>query len=518
MVEATLALRSRTLGPEVAPAQQRPARGAETRPNEVEPGPQKSPWLRRLRDGCALVESVALCGAMAWGASEVLAAWTSAQSDPAVLPGVRISDFDVSAKQGDALEQVADAAGVQAAARPMKLRAGSAVVDSSAGELGAIADPRAAIQRALAVGHSGDVLVDLRDRLRAQRGEFNFAVGYRFVESSALRQLQLLAPEVETPSLPTRLDFNGRKVLPAQPGSTLLVYDSMSAVAIGLAQAADEIELSVQDKPPVEDPLSHVAQSLKIDAVLGSFDTPYQADSAHADRTHNLKVGAAAIDGTVLMPGEAFSFNKIVGERSAEAGYRYATGISAGQLIDVLGGGICQVSSTLFGSAFFGGLEVVSARPHSRPSSYVDMGLDSTVAWPTIDMRLRNPYDFPVVLHMTVSQGKVHAEVLGARRPYQIAFERQLEEVRPYRTVWRDDGKLRTGAQEIVQRGRRGFRLTRTRHLMQAGEVIKSEKWQLNYPATTQIMRRGTNPVGAEAESKSRPALRDPPGHLKIVQ
>jgi vancomycin resistance protein YoaR len=231
-----------------------------------------------------------------------------------------------------------------------------------------------------------------------------------------------------------------------------------------------------------------------------------------------LKVGAAKLDGAVLMPGETFSFNDVVGPRTAEEGFRYAPGITAGELVDVVGGGICQVSSTIFGAAFFAGLDVVDARPHTRPSSYVDMGLDSTVVYPSIDLELKNPFDFPVVFHMTVSQGKVRAEVLGARRPYQVAFERSLTEVVPFDTVWRDDGTLLAGTQAVSQRGMRGFKMKRKRKLHQGGQVVREEAWDLSYPPTTEIRRRGTNPSGKPPEDKPTSPLRDPAPALRIMQ
>src|SRR5262249_2603034 len=156
----------------------------------------------------------------------------------------------------------------------------------------------------------------------------------------------------------------------------------------------------VAEKPAVaDDPLAAYAD-LDIGTMLGSFDTPYSLEPKEADRTFNLKVGATKVSGMVLLPGESFSFNDRVGPRTQENGFRYGGGITAGELVDVLGGGICQVSSTLYGASFFAGLEIVTHHPHSRPSSYVDMGLDATVVWPDVDLRLRNAYDFPVVLYM----------------------------------------------------------------------------------------------------------------------
>lgn len=464
------------------------------------------------------LEAAALCTALGWGATAVHDAWAQGQADDAAIAGVKIAGVDVGGKAGASLDEAAQAAGEAASRRSLSLRAQSETVETTALELGAIPQTTQAAALARSIGRSGHPIADLQAKLTAATGVVDLPIGYAFDEAAALTQLQALAPRVETPSLPTRLDYDGRKVVPASRGTALLAYDSLSAVATGLASGATQIDLVVAGKPAVEDPLGSVAADLDISIVLGSFDTPYRTEDKYKDRTHNLEVGSTAIDGVVLLPGETFSFNETVGARSAENGYRYGTGISGGQLVDVLGGGICQVSSTMFGAGFFGGLEVVSARPHSRPSSYVDMGLDSTVVWPSVDMKLRNSYDFPVVLHMTVSQGKVHAEVLGPRRPYQISFERSLKESLPYPTVWRDDARLLSGSQSTAQRGRRGFKLERQRKFLQAGEVVKTESWDLNYPPTTEIIRRGTNPAGERPEDKKRPALRDPAASLKIVQ
>ncbi len=464
----------------------------------------------------ARAEILGMTTAVAMAALWLADARASATQGDTVAPGVRLAGVEIGGLDARALAKRAEALGHDALDRPLTLRAGEASVQTSVRELGASPVAAAAIEGAVAVGRSGDPWIDLRDRVRAARGEIDLSIGYRLVDGPALDQLLALAPEVSRPSLPTRLDLERRKVLPASSGSVLLAYDSLSSIAVGLAQGADSIDLVVQPKPAADDPLAELAQTLDVGVVLGSFDTPYRASDA--DRTHNLKVGAAAVDGTVLLPGERFSFNSVVGPRSAEAGYRYATGIAAGQLVDTMGGGICQISSTVFGAGFFAGLDVVRARPHSRPSSYIDMGLDSTVVYPDIDMKLANPFDFPVVLHMTVSQGKVRVEVLGPRRPYQVAFERELSEVLPYDTAWRPDDRLRTGTEALAQRGMRGFKLKRVRTLYQGGEVVKTEDWNLHYPPTREIVRRGTNPSGEVPKPKPARPLRDPAPALRIVQ
>lgn len=439
-------------------------------------------------------------------------------TDDRVYPGVKLYGEEVGGLSEAQLSAAAGDAGERSLDRPLTLRAGEAQVSTTARALGAVPTPDAAIDLALGMGRSGGLLANLRERAVARAGAVDIQVGLRFEEDAALSQLLALAPQVDRPSLPTRLDLDRRKVLPASVGTALLPYDSLSAVALGLARGDDNVDLVVQDKPPVLDELEDLGGELDISVVLGSFSTPYSMEGDRADRTHNLKVGAAAVDGTVLQPGEEFSFNGSVGERSAEAGYRYAPGITGGELVDVLGGGICQVASSLHGAAFFSGIEIHRSRPHSRPSSYVDMGLDATVVYPTIDLKFRNDFDFPVVLHMTVNQGKVRAEILGPRRPFQVAFERSVDEVLPYRTLYRDDPRLQLGTTKVGQRGMRGFKVTRTRKLYKAGEVAGEQAWKLEYPSTTEIIRRGTNPAGEIPEHKQKPPLRDPAKELRIVQ
>lgn len=448
--------------------------------------------------------------------------WTGldeARGDPRVLPGVKLAGQDIGGRTAGELPVLAEAAAMASLDRKLVLAAPGVEVTTTARELGAVPSPEAAIAAALQVGRSGDLLTDLRARARAQRGEVDLAVGHRFTEQEALGRLLALAPSVERPSLPTRFDMENRRILPARRGIRLSAFDSLSAVAVGLAAGADRIDLVVAPAPAVDDPLASLATGLEIGAVLSSFSTPYSTEPNYADRAANLKVGAAALDGHVLMPGEVMSFNAVVGDRTDTAGFRYAPGIADGELIDTVGGGICQISSTLYGAAFFAGLELSHSRPHSRPSSYVDMGLDSTVVFGSVDMKLKNPFDFPVVLHTSVSAGKVKIEVLGKQRVFdEVAFERQVKEVLPHSTIVRGDARLHTGAETVSQRGMRGFKVVRTRKLYKAGEIVDTQSWDLFYPPTTHIVRRGNNPRGEWPESKPLSPLRDPARELRIVQ
>jgi hypothetical protein len=227
------------------------------------------------------------------------------------------------------------------------------------------------------------------------------------------------------------------------------------------------------------------------DEVLGYFETRYSTVGKYEARSYNLRLAASRLDGYVLPPGAVFDFNKVVGPRNEANGYKVAPVIAQGELVDGIGGGTCQITGTLHGAVFFAGLEVVNRTPHTRPSGYIKMGLDAAVAYPTINFRFRNNFPFPVVLHETVKDGVVRAEVLGPRRTHTVTFIRKIEDVIPYQEAEKPDPKLPEGKRVLSQRGVPGFKLRRYR-VTREGAFALREQWNDTYPPTTQIVRVGT--------------------------
>ena len=131
------------------------------------------------------------------------------------------------------------------------------------------------------------------------------------------------------------------------------------------------------------------------------------------NRNTNIKLSAAAINGVTVLPGETFSFNKTVGERTATKGYKEAAAISGGQSRDEIGGGVCQTSSTLFNAVARANLEIVDRSPHAWPSSYVEKGFDATVNWPDLDFQFRNNTDWPIFILAGYENRKVTVNIYG---------------------------------------------------------------------------------------------------------
>jgi len=144
--------------------------------------------------------------------------------------------------------------------------------------------------------------------------------------------------------------------------------------------------------------------------LLGDFSTPLMGSP---DRVQNIRLSLEAITNTVVLPGEVFSFNEIVGERTVERGYRNAPIILGEAVVPGVGGGVCQSSTTLYNAVRQAELEIVERRIHSVAPSYIKHGLDATVAWPHTDFKFKNNSSTPVIVKAEVQKWRVRVWILG---------------------------------------------------------------------------------------------------------
>ena len=152
--------------------------------------------------------------------------------------------------------------------------------------------------------------------------------------------------------------------------------------------------------------------------VLGHCETPY---SNNPKRIVNLGLACKALDGLVLEPGQEFSYNDTLGERTAEKGYQPAPAYSGTTLVDSLGGGICQVSSTLYLASVYAELTILERVNHGFPVHYIPYGMDATVNWGFTDLKMRNDSPLPVKIRAETSDGYVRIDILGTEtRDYDI--------------------------------------------------------------------------------------------------
>ena len=164
-------------------------------------------------------------------------------------------------------------------------------------------------------------------------------------------------------------------------------------------------------KVNIKQPKINTEAAKSVNTLLAEFSTKFSTNDSN--RVTNIVLSAKATSDVLLMPGEEFSYNNLTGKRTKSNGYKDAPVIINGKLEQDVGGGVCQVSSTLFNSVLYSGLDVTSRRNHSLKSSYVSIGRDAMVSDGGSDFRFKNPYSHPVYIKNTVSNGVITSKIYG---------------------------------------------------------------------------------------------------------
>ena len=226
---------------------------------------------------------------------------------------------------------------------------------------------------------------------------------------------------------------------------------------------------------------------------LGTFTTRY--DVSDKDRTTNLEIACEKLNDQVILPGETFSYNKTLGARTIAAGYKSAKIYSNGEVIDGLGGGICQISSTLYNAVLQANLEIVERRNHQFVTSYVPAGRDATVAYGSTDFRFENTRQYPVRIVATAKNGIATISIYGIKEDVEYTFDFTPKVIAtiPYTTKYIEDSSLPKGTEKIKQRGVNGVQVETYITKMLDGKVISTTLLSKDtYNAMTQIVLKGT--------------------------
>ena len=206
-------------------------------------------------------------------------------------------------------------------------------------------------------------------------------------------------------------------------------------------------------------------------------------------------MAAGKINGKVLLVGDEFSYNQTVGERTIAAGYKMAATYSGGKVVDGLGGGICQISSTLYDAVVFADLDVTVRRNHQFITSYLPGGKDATVVWGSQDFKFKNSRKYPIRITTTVSGGVATIQIWGHREEteYDISIETKKTDTIAYTTQYINDSSLPVGTQKVVQNGNNGSKYEAYKVKRLNGEVVSRTLLSKDtYNAMQKIVRVGT--------------------------
>jgi vancomycin resistance protein YoaR len=266
-------------------------------------------------------------------------------------------------------------------------------------------------------------------------------------------------------------------------------YEDITNVCI--SDADREVMLATETSEPkltTED-----ANKMGIRDKVSGFSTTFS--SKQTSRVHNIRTLAAALDGSILAPDQTFSFNDTIGPRTAAKGYKEAPAIVNGELVPSLGGGVCQVATTLFNTIFFGGFEVVERHNHSFFISHYPTGRDATVAWGGPDLRFKNDSDSYLLIKAGTTPGSITINFYGTKRNLKVDYKTVgPNNYRPSTVQTVKDPGLPEGVKKVVDKGFSGRDVTVYRTVTIDGVVYKKNTFTSKYNPKKTVVHLGTGP------------------------
>ncbi len=269
----------------------------------------------------------------------------------------------------------------------------------------------------------------------------------------------------------TNIDIQPQNAKIEKNNNTFLVIDEVSGLKVNIektyenlanalkAQGDTNIDIIVEEVKP-----KYTSKDLnKIQDKLGSFSTKYtNKGGKDTNRITNMKVAAIRINGTILYPGEVFSTNKKFGATTKANGYKPAPTILNGKFIDEYGGGVCQVSSTLYNAVLYSELDIVERQNHSLKVGYLDYGYDATLAGDYIDLKFKNTTNYPIYIEAYLTDNEFICNIYGYdERPKnrKLKLENALIDViKPSPRVVKETDELLEGEEKVVVKPLNGYK------------------------------------------------------------
>lgn len=285
-------------------------------------------------------------------------------------------------------------------------------------------------------------------------------------------------------------DPNKINITPHVPGTHI----DKEALVQEIEVALNERSSLVIDGAPfmsVKEPTITTESLQTIDTLIASTDTIFTPGTGSAT---NIKVSAQVIDGILLMPGDTFSFNDSIGNTTLEKGYTYAPSIINSKYVQDLGGGVCQLSSTLYNTALRAGLGSVSRRPHSKPSSYVPLGLDATISWGSIDYQFENTLNYPIYIEAYTKTNRLYVNMYSnsSLKDTKYKIKSEVYKVLSSPVQYITDSTLPKGTKKLVQPGEEGYQVKVIREVYEKDTLKDTEVISYDtYKPTPTIYKQG---------------------------
>lgn len=301
----------------------------------------------------------------------------------------------------------------------------------------------------------------------------NIAVTLKKSDASAIT-VDELYEKLHTQPADAEYVYNGNEISIKEHAMGVEVDKEALAEAVKLLNFEQPATVSIKTVMP-----SVTSESLKsklFNTTLASYSTSYSTKAAN--RASNVALAASRINGKVLQPGETFSYNNTIGDTTIANGYKVAPVFENGKTSEGVGGGICQVSSTLYSAVLYADLKVVERRNHSLTVAYVPKGQDATVSYGSIDFKFANNTDYPIKISAATGGGTVTVSLIGTKRDADrtVQLKHSVVSTTQPTTNETPDPNLPVNTRKVTSTGKTGYVVDTVKTVLENGKEISSSR------------------------------------------
>ncbi len=431
------------------------------------------------------------------------------ENDNTVCQGVFIDEVDIGGMTKEQAKAAVDefVEGLRNAG--VAIMVGEDIVYSTMGDLGYTYEPNDNIEQAISIGKSGNLIKRYKDLKDIEQGNIVYPLTFTFDEEKIK---ELVSKEVSSYNVdPVNASVkreNGQFVYTNhQVGSKVNVEETTKLLADAMANwNRQEIVINAV----VEDDMPIYTKDIveKCNDLLGSFTTDFSTSSV--DRAANVSNGGRLINNAVLYPGDVFSAYEYLTPFTAENGYYTAGAYLNGKVIDSVGGGACQVTTTLYNTVLNAELEIVERQPHSMTISYVDLSRDAAIAGTYKDFKFKNNTDTPILIEAITHNRKITFNIYGneTRDTQNRKFEfvtKVISETKPPADVITKDPNQPTTYRKVTQSAHIGYKTELYKVVYENGkEVSRTLVNTSYYQAAPQYITIGTKEVEEDKDTTGK--------------
>lgn len=403
-----------------------------------------------------------------------------------------MADIDIGGLSEEEAKQKLLAVYRARTAEPMRLLYADKFWTISAADIDLTIDADKLAYEAYQVGRNGPIVAQLKERYLTVNQGYRVPLSISYSPEKLNQLLMDISQAIDTnPKDATLILKESDLVLiPDEIGRKLNIVKTIADIATDITtQGIFSVHLTVDEMLPQ----IRTADLQEIDRVLASYTT--QFDLSDTNRSENIYLAAKSINNTLVRRGESFSFNLVVGPRLSDRGYKKAPGYIDGVLVPDWGGGVCQVSSTMYNAALLADMTIVERTSHIRPPAYLPLGQDATVADNLLDLIFRNTASGNIYIKTEAVGNQITVTILGKHNESipEIQIVATDTKIIEPKTIVKQDATLELGKQVVEVEGLKGFLVTTYRIKKLNGKETSRELLSADeFKSVDTVLRVGT--------------------------